>query len=97
MVPFHEDTQDSQITEASGMNLFSQESSVAVGKSANESEFQGAHSSSELDIEMESPQKIQEDQFLLSGVSDEAAISEQSTVATDNPVEPEDEADKVNI
>ena len=57
MVPFHEDTQDSQITEASGMNLFSQESSVAVGKSADESEFQGAHSSSELDIEMESPQK----------------------------------------
>ena len=58
MVPFHEDTQDRQITKASGMNLFSQESSVAAGKSANESELQGAHSSSELDIEMESPQKI---------------------------------------
>ena len=41
--------------------------------------------------------KIQEDQFPLSGVSDEAAISEQSTVATDNPVEPEDEEDEVNI
>ena len=97
MVPFHEDTQDSQITEASGMNLFSQESSVAAGKSAAESEFHGAHSSSELDIEMESPEKIQEDQFPLSGVSDKAAISKQSTAVTDNHVEPEDEEDEVSI
>ena len=62
-----------------------------------ESEFQGTHSSSELNIEVESPQKIREGQFSLSGVSDDAAISEQSTVATDNTVEPEDEEDKVSI
>ena len=97
MVPSHEDIQDSQSIEASGMNLFSQESSVAARKSTEEGEFQGTHNSSELDIEMESPQKIQEDQFPLSGVSDEAAISEQSTAATDNPVEPEDEGTEVSI
>lgn len=60
-----------------------------------ESEFQGTSSSSELYIETESPRGIQEDQFLLSGVSDEAAISK--TAATDNPVEPEHEEDEVSI
>ena len=58
-----EDIQDSQSTEVSGENLFSQQSSVATGKATAESELQGTSWSSELGIQMASPQETHETQF----------------------------------
>ena len=93
-----QDSRDSQSTEVSGVNLFSQQSSVATGKAAAESELQGTSRSSKLEIQTASPQETQLGQFPHSGVSDKAAISEQSPAATkvgDNPVEQEDEDNEV--
>jgi len=71
-----EDIQDSQSTEVSGENLFSQQSSVATGKATAESELQGTSRSSE--IQMASPQETHDSQFSHSEVFDELAVSEQS-------------------
>ena len=51
--------QDSQGTEVSGANLFSQQSSVALGKATAESESQGTSSSSEPGIQMASSKETQ--------------------------------------
>ena len=72
-----EDIQDSQSTEVSGENLFSQQSSVATGKATAESELQGTSWSSELGIQMASPQETHETQFSHSEIFDELAVSEQ--------------------
>ena len=91
--------QDSQGTEVSGANLFFQQSFVALGKATAESEFQGTSTSSELGIQMASPEEIKEDQSPHSGVPDQATISEQSPAATDvgdNPVE-QDKDHEVSI
>ena len=93
-------SQDSQGTEVSGVKLFSQQSSVASGKATAESDFQGTSSSSELGIQIASPEETQEEQSPHSGVPDQAAISEQSPAATDegdNPVEQDDEEDEVRL
>jgi len=72
------ESQDSQSTEVSGVNLFSQQSSVAMGKPTAESKLQGTSRSSKLEIQMASHHQTQEDQFSHSGVSDEEVISQQS-------------------
>lgn len=74
----------------SRVQVFLQQSFVATEKAIPECELQGTSRSRELKIQKVSPQETQEDQFLHSGVSDEAAISEQS------PVEQEDEDDEVS-
>ena len=73
-----EEIQDSQSTEVSGENLFSQQSSVATRKATAESELQGTSGSSKIEIQMASPQETHESQFSHSGVFDEPASSEQS-------------------
>ena len=85
-----EEIQDSQSTVVSGVQVFLQQCSVAMEKETPECKLQGTSRSSELEIQKVSPQETWEDQFPHSGVSDEAAISEQS------PVEQEDEDDEVS-
>ena len=73
-----EDIQDSQSTEVSGEILLSQQSSVATRKETAESELQGTSRSSELKIQIASPQEIHDSQCSHSGGFDELAISKQS-------------------
>ena len=72
------ESQNSQSTEVSEVELFSQKSSIGTEKATPECDLQGTSRSSELEIESASPQ---ETQYLHSGVSDEASISEQSPAA----------------
>lgn len=93
------ESQNSQSTVVSGVELFSQKSSVATEKATPECDLQGASRVSELEIESASPQETQEDQYPHSVVSDEASISEQSPAAAkerENTVEQEDEGDEVS-
>ena len=72
------DIQDSQSTEVSGENLFSQQSSVATGETTAESELQGTSRSSELEIQIARPQENHDSPFSHSGGFAELASSEQS-------------------
>ena len=83
----------------SRVQVFLQQSFVATEKAIPECELQGTSRSRELKIQKVSPQETQEDQFLHSGVSDEAAISKQSPEAPkerESSVEQEDEDAKVS-
>ena len=91
------ESQNSQSTVVSGVELFSQESSIAKEKAMPECNLQGTSMSSELEIESASPQETQDDQYPHSGVSDEASISEQSPAGAkerENTVQQEVEGDE---